>query len=148
MITGSRARILAETTWGTGGTHSARTNRKGAFYYSCSGHGGYIVDGNALTVAERDHIDRFKKPEYVWAIINDETSAVRKTSNPFSTKRFFAHMRVGERLDKNYPIYYFEEDCDWSILEKFTDIRAGGKDTDADTILNIFYRWCHDREAA
>lgn len=141
MITGSRARTLAETTWGRGGTNSERTNRKGAFYYSCAGHGGYIVDGNALTSDERAVIDQYVKPETVWAIINNETGAIRKTSNPFSTKRFFARYYQNEILVKDYPIYYFEEDCDWAVLEKFTDIRAGGRNTDPEFINKVFDRW-------
>ena len=152
MIKGTRARVLAETTWGTGGTHAYRTNRKGAFYYSCSGHGGYIVDGNALTVTERANIDKYHTPEIVWAIRNNLTNEVRKTSNPFSIKRFFArHYPHAEYLDKNYPIYYFEEDCDWAILEKFTDIRAKGRniteEENAAIVEKTFIKWAMPKAA-
>lgn len=145
FISGSRARTLAETNWGTGGTHAYRTNRKGVFYYSCSGHGGYVVDGNALTFDERANIDRYQTPEIVWAIIDNETGVIRKTSNPYSMKAFRARYYHTERLDKNYPIYFFEEDCAWAILEKFTDIRAKGRNLTPEQqdefIDETFKRW-------
>lgn len=55
-------RRIAESMWGRDGTTGYRTNRRGAYYYSCAGHGGYIVDADSLTASERSSIEKYIKP--------------------------------------------------------------------------------------
>lgn len=125
VLTSTKARSFAETRWGRGGTHAYRTNRKGVYYFACSGHGGYIVDGNALTPDERQKIDEFVTPESCVMVRLKTNGKVTFLSNPYTirTQKYRFNPDYHE-LDMDYPIYFFEEDCDWAVLEKFTDIRA------------------------
>jgi len=146
VLTSAKARSFAETLWGRGGTTAYRTNRRGAYYFSCSGHGGYVVGGGVLTEAERAEIDKYVKPELTAVAIVNETGKIRFFHNPVSTRRrvsrWYPHT---DTIFNEYPIYFFEEDCDWSVLEKFTNIRAGGKNTDPAHIDKIFDTWCKHR---
>lgn len=125
-ITSAIARSFAEQAWGCGGTAAYKTSRKGAYYFSCSGHGGYIVDSQALTAEERERIEKYIKPQQceVW-YQNGFVLGYRGPDN-FKTKKL-VRVRDGAILEhKLYPFYVFEEDCAWSILEKFTDVRCPG----------------------
>ena len=142
-LNSGRARSFAETRWGRGGTHSYRTNRHGAYYYSCSGHGGYVVDGLALSEAERAAIDPYVKPENVFfAERPSEGCYFLQNIDSFRSQRYQPY---ADTVTGKTPIYFFEEDCDWAVLEKFTDIRSAGHvDTPehhAATIEATFNRW-------
>ena len=76
MITHSQARSMAEANWGRGGTKSRRTNRTGAFYFSCSSHGGYIIDGRAMSEEARKAISAYREPETTSEVIDPETGVV------------------------------------------------------------------------
>ncbi|MFA6926804.1 MAG: hypothetical protein WCQ69_07405 [Bacteroidales bacterium] len=132
------ARHIAEMSWGTGGTSSYRTNRRGAYYYSCSSHGGYVVDSRALSRKEIVEINQHIRPdnlrlylayedaghekrEYVIAVSYDEfyKHYTSHTQTPFV--RIPKGMRSLGWVD--HPVYLFEEDVAWSVLERITDIR-------------------------
>lgn len=127
LLRHSEARRIAEAMWGSGGTSAYRTNRRGAYYFSCAGHGGYIVDAAALGALEKQAIaPYYGSPEpwtrYVWA--NGKRSAFEHPNR---------QKRGSYRIDStSYTVtgtyYVFEEDCDWAILEKLTPIRAWWKD--------------------
>ena len=121
-LNASRARSFAETLWGRGGTTPYRTDRRGFWYYSCAGHGGYVVDGRALTDDERAEIDKCVKPDIVWVLWRDGRAV--KVSNPHTMRRQRFYARVTDTLDKAYPVYFFEEDCDWSVVEHITGVRS------------------------
>lgn len=150
-LTSSKARSFAETRWGRGGTRSYRTNRFGAFYYSCSSHGGYVVAGYTLSAAERANIDKHVAPEKCTWVYDTSTGKTTFLSNPNNMRaqryRFNPDRQAREF---NYPVYYFEEDCDWAVLEKFTDIRRNvwnNEDPDAHEkfIEQVFSRWVENR---
>jgi len=126
-------RRIAEALWGTGGTSSCKTNRKYVGYYSCSSHGGYVVDSKALTDKEKAQIEQYVKPtrlplyvqyrrdgDYVFGI---GLRSIQRYGNGKASFRYDPSLGPAEIVD--YPIYTFEEDCEWVVLEKFTDIRAG-----------------------
>ena len=127
------ARNFAETRWGRGGTNSSRTTQKGFYYYSCSGHGGYVVDARSFTteqleiLTECGHgainaeklIDHWIDPE-----TNEEHKDVVKLFNPFSYRIGSYNGRFkGCIVRAQHPIYLFEEDCDWAIVEALTGVR-------------------------
>lgn len=123
-LNSSRARSIAESAWGRGGTISYKTNRKGAYYFSCSGHGGYVVDAEALTEEERALIAPYAKADRCfYAARNGE---VYFFQNPYST-RAGRYYRYSDTETGYAEIYLFEEDCDWAILEHFTDICHAGR---------------------
>ena len=128
------ARHIAELMWGTGGTRAARTNRKGAYYYSCSCHGGYVVDGRALSYEEIGKIRTYIPSDslFVCRVRNtldmDSGDYIAAVSyNDFAPYPRSTALNLPEHLVPigwfRHPVYLFEEDYAWSILEQFTDIR-------------------------
>lgn len=123
------ARNLAETMWGVGGTIGHRTTRRGASYYSCAGHGGYIVQDHALTLAEKEAIRPYITSEVVDAFVQNQNG--KEVVLKYSFTRFGKGRRSRARYNPMLgeadwvlkPVWIFEEDCAWTVLEKFTDIR-------------------------
>jgi hypothetical protein len=122
-------RNVAENFWGRGGTTSYKTNRKGAYYYSCSGHGGYLVQESALTPQEleslaqsglvkRDKIPVIMGPDGLCYGV-DYTYNARYWSG--RKRRFF--VPPGSTWVDVF-FYAFEEDCEWAVLETCTSIRV------------------------
>lgn len=141
-LNSSKARSFAETLWGRGGTNGYRTNRKGAYYYSCSGHGGYVVDAEALTPEERANIDVYVKAEKVF-YADHANGKNYFLQNPFSVRRQRYHI-YPDTVTGYTQVYVFEEDCDWAVLEKFTDIRTEGvvnPEARAAAVEPTFERW-------
>ena len=122
------ARNIAESCWGRGGTNQVKTNQKGAFYFSCSGHGGYVVKVDALTETERNEIEKYAETSYVNFLTNMDNGEVYGVDyGPiarYCTKRSYRHP-MGARVEwRRYEFYMFEEDCEWVVLEKNTTIRC------------------------
>jgi len=124
------ARTIAEYQWGLNGTHSARTNRKGAYYYACSGHGGYVLDPRCLTGDEVAKLETFGfKPDHYDVLIQgDNIIGVNlnpiKSFGPWKSKRHRFDPSKGHTDWHRQYVYIFEEDCDWAVLEFCTDIRV------------------------
>lgn len=159
------ARYIAEAMWGSGGTRAQRTNRQGAYYYSCSQHGGYVVDGKALTFEEREKIDAWQGANYLMLLVqklrgldgvmDDYVIGIdyRNVTNiQMRQKRF---QRFAWSIDTKwvkYPVYLFEEDIAWCVLELFTDvctvynIEKLPKEHRAECAWNTFDRWYLHRE--
>jgi len=150
-LNSSRARSIAEQNWQRGGTNALKTNRKGAYYYSCSAHGGYVVDGNALTTEEKTNIEKHIKPEIGCVAVDNTTGKIKH----FSYWGSFRY-NIGSQTLYKTLIYLFEEDCAWSVLEKYTDIRTplseclmpsddgyipSTQEYHDGTIINTFNRW-------
>lgn len=125
------ARRIAELEWGKGGTTAYRTNRRGAYYYSCSGHGGYVVDSRCLTAQERRRIDRYTRPLPLRLLVQRRNGAEVvigvncvhfQSCGPYRQKSYRYGPSLGPVDWQDLPVYTFEEDCEWAILEKLTDI--------------------------
>jgi len=163
VLSYSKAREIAEQLWGRGGTNSYSTNRIGAFYFSCAGHGGYIVDGCALSDAELEEIAKYIKPDELDVCIQESGEGEQKTITTLAVLSPFTFRMRSRRIKYEpnkglarwvkHPIYVFEEDCDWSVLEKFTNIRAKGfgegmtEEERKDLIERCFKRWHIDYPA-
>ena len=126
-----QTRNIAELMWGRGGTCTHRTNRVGAYYHSCAGHGGYLVLETALTEEEIAKVKPFATREYINILVQKQDKGdfvVGVDNTPMNrgfsrAKSFHADLRLGSVEWQKFYIYVFEEDCAWSIIEKFTDIR-------------------------
>jgi len=125
---------LAGMMWGTVNA-TYRCNRRGASYYSCSGHGGYVVDSRALTAKERRKIDKYKLPLPLNLLVQHRNGGddvvvgvgAMMFANCCRTQRGFRYSpSLGPIEWQEMPVYVFEEDCDWAILEHLTDIRDDG----------------------
>jgi len=157
-----QARAIAEMMWGRGGTTAYKVNRNGAYYFSCAGHGGYLVASTALTEAEIEKVHPFGTREYINILVQDRTDGKYVTgvdNSPMSRsvtrpRRFTYDLRLGQVNWERYYIYVFEEDCAWSIIEKFTDIRMVDKrDSDSnyyqyreEAIESTFQKYFGDKQ--
>jgi hypothetical protein len=131
MTTKINLRHIAELLWGTGGTTAYRTNRKGVGYYSCSGHGGYVFLPDALTPDERAALDKVGyTPNETINVLKDVDSGTLyavdySPVNRQGTARSRT-IRVPVTVNVEWveqPLYTFEEDCAWAVLEYFTDVQ-------------------------
>lgn len=147
MITASHARNLAEARWGRGGTTGRRTNRKGAFYYSCSSHGGFIIDARALSEEEKNLMKKFIEPEIAHAVIKMD-GKIRRLRGP-DGRQTLRYKPAYEKIVE-IEIFYAEEDCDWAVPGIVAGIFAGNDITRQDAV-KTFLRWQsvsnHDRVA-
>ena len=122
LINHSIARSMAESLWGTGGTRAYRTNRRGAYYFTCSGHGGWIVDADALTEAEKRAIQPYSDPYYGTMHIFKGWDGKERRKLAWQGQRgAFKAPYHAEKQAKT--IHVFEEDCAWSILHLLTGLR-------------------------
>lgn len=116
-LTSAWARSMADSQWGTVNHTYKTTGGKGVYYFSCSGHGGYVVDGNAIAHA-RFKIDQFIKPTMTHVSISEGKATGMQ--NPFSARSW--SYKLSHDLIQ-HPIFVFEEDCDWAIIERFAGVR-------------------------
>lgn len=140
MITASQARSMAETRWGTGGTHGYRTNRRGAFYYSCSSHGGYVIDARCLSPEEVQNLNQhlgMMQGYQATEIVNNKSGKVVKFRGPenYRTIRYYATSQTARQV----PILFAEEDCDWAVVEYFTSIQLLNEPRDPIPTLKRWY---------
>jgi hypothetical protein len=156
------ARHIAKLSWGEV-NESYRTNRRGAYYYSCSGHGGYVVDSRCLTPKERAKIDKYTQPYPLRILVQHRDGSggdvvigvdCREfiscgTKASFRGKAYRYYPSLGAIEWQELPVYIFEEDCDWAVLEKFTDIRSEGWGKDEverrKAINRTFKNWIKER---
>jgi hypothetical protein len=116
-LSNPHARGIAEAMWGRGGTSSVRTNRRGAYYFSCSAHGGFVIDANAFTESERAAIDQYAKPEP--ATVYLFRGAVETYMHPYR-QRGNQVSSAATKIQTHF--YLFEEDCAWCLPVKFAGI--------------------------
>lgn len=138
MLTHSRARGMAESLWGNGGTISTRTSRPGAFYFSCSGHGGFVIDDRAFTEQERAAISPYAKPFKTNEIYNPARGDVVAMQNPFASRPRTIRYAAGS-IVRIAKIWTFEEDCDWCLPTVFAGITLKGRDPSG--AIDSFARW-------
>lgn len=134
---------------------SYKTNRKGAYYFSCSGHGGFIIDSQALSKEENERakeiwINAFELRIVVGKSVVDWQDYVLYISYRDSTKKklFFSGEYVDLRFE-SYPYYEWEEDCAWALYNFVFGISYEYKSTDGttktpdahskDTVKNYFW---------
>jgi hypothetical protein len=124
FIGSSAARNMANTLWGKRGTKASRTNRNGVYYFSCSGHGGFIIDGRALSPQERDDIKKYITPEKT-SVYMDTDGKVRRVRNPFTTRSRTVKTYTGWTKEE-VEIFVAEEDADWCVPTLFANIQTDG----------------------
>ncbi len=115
MIDSEQARRLAITRWedNFSNTFATDTNRDGAYFVTTAGHGGYVVDQRALTA--------------------DEIKAIEKIAK--------GHVKHPSATGDGHAVYTFEEDCEWTVLYKFTDIRAEDSLSTDELVESIFNQY-------
>tara|TARA_R110002072_G_scaffold63430_3_gene157831 strand:+ start:2227 stop:2625 length:399 start_codon:yes stop_codon:yes gene_type:complete len=116
---------MAETRWGRGGTHGYRTNRRGAFYYSCSSHGGFVIDGRCLTPEETEAFTKHLPLEEADAVVtpSGKIKSFRGPENWRKQLRYYPSL--GQKVIQ-IPIFFAEEDCDWCVPVLYAGICIEG----------------------
>lgn len=142
-LTSSLARQTAESLWGRGGTSAYRTNRKGAYYFSCSGHGGFIISAQCLTDDEYKSISEFVKPEIMSVYVSNDDNRVLLAFHPYR-RRSGKVRRYGPNGYRivNEEVFVLEEDCDWALAVKYAGITAKEMPDDVkEKADKTFYEW-------
>lgn len=139
-LTSALARATAEATWGRGGTTAYKTNRKGAYYFSCSGHGGFVISAKALTSAEYEAISKYVTPELMTVYLDNETDSVLLAYHPFrqNAGKLRGVGSKGYRAEKE-ELFLLEEDCDWSLAVVLAGIMT--PDMTKEAAEKTFYNW-------
>lgn len=141
LIGGSQARTIAEARWGSGGTSSTRTNRTGCFYYSCSGHGGFVIDERALTEQERaamtPHLEVVRCVTY-----RDTKGTIRRLVHDAAVRPRSYEVYASWKREE-FNVLLAEEDCAWCIPGVLAGIYT--KDRPEEELkayaLDTFSRW-------
>ena len=153
---------VAEGIWGDDCV-SIKTTRPRANFYSCAGHGGYVVDSRVLSKKEKKNIAKDMTPLKLSLCVQhrDDGDYVMATDY----RHVLTSWEVGTaprapkcRIDRDlgsaewieFPVYVFEEDVDYAILEHHTDIRLKEHESDPKrekAIEKIYKNWVIDRQA-
>lgn len=144
MLTHSNARTIAESLWGKGGTFSEKTNRKGAFYFHCAGHGGFVISWDALTPEEQEAVRPYVTVEYAYRYHGCTGKQRTRFLHPYRVKGARFRYR-GSR--EAVPFIVLEEDCDWSIAMVLTGINWLNNPAGIEYAESVFNRWIKQRAA-
>lgn len=146
-LTSSLARATAEARWGRGGTTAYKTNRKGAYYFSCSGHGGFVISAKALTAAEYEAVSKYVTPEVMTVYLDNETDTVLLAYHPFrqNAGKLRGVGSKGYRAEKE-EIFLLEEDCAWSLAVILAGIMTS--DMTKEAAEKTFYNWYDESNPA
>lgn len=138
-LTGKEARQIAQGCWGAGGTQAYKTNRRGAFYYSCASHGGYVISADCLTDSERELCERYgARKETATRYTSGNNS---KLMHPYRTRGL--KYRLSATVT-DIDFYLFEEDCQWCIPYLFCGITSSAfidKETADRAARSTFRHW-------
>jgi len=117
-------RSIARDMWGSVGGSIKTTSPRKASYYHCSSHGGFVCNPKDFTQRQRKVMG---EPNYQLnlAIATDKhgTEYVVGVDYPYSPSRSFkVSCAYAFKEWRTYPMYVFEEDCNWAILTYATGI--------------------------
>lgn len=133
----SQARSVASSLWGTPDA-SQPTNRAQCFWFDTPSHGGFIIDGRALTEPERSAISRFLNPEIGHAIVDTPSGKTCKFRSPFSRRTL--RYNYGSQHCEEVHLFIGEEDCAWSVITHLTGISISPEMTQrAEETFNKWY---------
>jgi hypothetical protein len=106
LLKASEARGIARALWGEVNA-SYRTNAVGAFYYSCSGHGGFIISADLVNI--QSWVENYVRKETAIRYIDRNGKSV--LMHPYRTRS----ARLAYVKTETVEFYVFEEDCAWSV---------------------------------
>jgi hypothetical protein len=139
-LTSAIARATAEAYWGRGGTTAYKTNRKGAYYFSCAGHGGFVLSAKSLSSAEYEALSKYVTPEVMTVYVANEDNSVLLAFHPFRSKsgKLPYAGPMGHRAEKE-EVFMLEEDCAWSLAVMLAGIMTPSMTKEA--AAKTFYDW-------
>lgn len=145
-LTGAIARRIAEVMWGTGGTSAYKVPVKGAYYYACSGHGGFVAETKLFTEEQLKHLP------------TEELNILVQNQNGTDVVIAVSTYGIGYSWRQRYPKYYtkysvprwkkykvvvLEEDCNWALFAHFLGIESLPKELNAneEDVRRSILRW-------
>jgi hypothetical protein len=132
MLTSAEARSIARALWGEV-NGSQRTNTKGAFWFDCSGHGGFIVSADIFGPTKREWIEKYVSVESAIRYIGNKRSVLM---HGYRTRG----ARLAYHSTENVEFYIFEEDCAWAVAA-LAGITLKSAPDMADQAKDTFWRW-------
>lgn len=105
MLKANEARSIATALWGKINV-SYRTNKIGAYYFSCEGHGGFVVSAELLDCAP--WITKYQEKETAKRYIGGKKETLM---HPYRTKS----TRMLWHTVKTVEFFVFEEDCAYAL---------------------------------
>lgn len=125
--------------------HSQKTNQKYTYYFSCSGHGWFVVAYDMLTPKQKESLAHFYKWEE-----NIKFDFVAYDALTNKAKAWCRYTAQSTRFN-NVRFVCFEEDCAWSIAYAILwisneDIASIGKekaDECATQTINKYFNLSH-----
>jgi hypothetical protein len=117
-LTAAMARSIANSLW-HGDANPHRTNRRGVYYYDCAGHGGYVIDPQALKAHERRVLEELLPKVGISLCIQDidGTPMVIAQRSEFSNRGARYNPALGKPYWVEREVLVAEEDCDWIYVE-------------------------------
>lgn len=121
---------------------SKKTNQKYTYYFSCSGHGWFVVAYDMLTPKQKQSLIHFYKWENN---IPFDTVAYDALTN--KAKAWCKYMSQSTRFN-NVRFVCFEEDCEWAIAytilwikdEHLLSLEKEKADEYAAQVMNRYYK--------
>lgn len=143
MLTSGNARNFANALWGTV-NHTRKTNRKGAFYFDCAGHGGFVIDDATLQPEERAQFKRYLSSWQCTQYI-DTAGKVRAFVHSEGSRR--TRVVTGYVTRRCFDVWVAEEDCDWAAVILFSSIRLKNDPHSLAEARRTFDHWLRERAA-
>ena len=111
-------RTIAEAIWGKGGTTLRKMNDARFAWYSCSSHGGCIVDPSKLTETERRKIYGGASEWDIFLCVGDYNGEtfVLGVNYPYGKKSVKYNATFTNVHWEKRTMWVFEEDCQYAFI--------------------------------
>ena len=121
MLTHPQARAIAKSQWGAVNASVKVLTHRGAFYFSCASHGGFVIDARTFTEEQRKRLEEFATIEIATTHRSPKDGTV--FNHPYRQRA----ARVASRWPVDtIPFFLFEEDQAWCLPVHLCGLRLAG----------------------
>jgi hypothetical protein len=119
-------KAIAHDMWGEVNSTEKTTSKK-ASWFSCAGHGGYVCNPKDFSA---EICKKLREPNYILKLLICEYGGIEYVCGVDYMHSKPKNFRVNGSYVflewRKYPMYVFEEDCNWAILTHFSGIQLKG----------------------